>query len=75
VSEVRLPKFHPQYRAGQCKAPLEEWRVTTYKGNHSAFNGNRFQSSDYSAIQCRRCRHSWRTNAKYVYKLLHGDLI
>lgn len=49
------------------------WRVMVYKGNRSYFNrGPRgsFVSSDYSQIECTRCRHIWRTKAKYVDSLL-----
>lgn len=45
------------------------WVVTCYRGNYSAFNGNRFMPSDYSAIRCEACGACWRTKADYVYSL------
>lgn len=35
-------------------------------GNSSAFNGYRWQPSDYSAVLCVWCGRVWRTKAKYI---------
>lgn len=48
---------------------LKRWRIVTYQGNHSAFNGYRFASSEYSSITCLDCSACWRTKAKYVEDL------
>lgn len=69
-----LPRTHPQYHAGKCKAPSTDWFVTKYKHNRSAFNGYAYTPSAYSEVQCRGCRHSWRTKASYVEMLKHGEL-
>lgn len=55
------------------KKPLKDrqWEVMTYRGNHSAFNGYKFTSSDYSAVVCNACNYSWRTKADYVDRLKH----
>lgn len=49
------------------------WRIVTYRGNYSAFNGYRFDPSDYSEIQCKAalggCGARWRTKAKYVEEI------
>lgn len=45
--------------------------VTSYKCNHSAFNGYRYTPSNYSQVRCLRpgCFGSWRTDAAYVETL------
>lgn len=57
-----------------CSAGSEEWRVVDYRCNYSAFSGYRRTPSDYSLVQCTRCRTSWRTRAKYVEQLRRGEL-
>lgn len=53
-----------------CDQPREKrLRVVVYKGNYSAFNGGRFQSSDYSLIRCLQCGKFFRTKAAYVSEL------
>ena len=44
----------------------ESWAVVQYRGNASAFNGYRWQPSDYSGIRCNACGRYWRTRAAYV---------
>lgn len=66
----RTPKRHPSAGSGRvCDAPIEEWRVTTHKGNYSAFSGYRFTPSDYSQLTCKRCGTFWRTKADYVSRV------
>lgn len=52
----------------ESKKPLEDrdWEVLDYKCNHSAFNGGRRTSSDYSCVTCHQCPALWRTKADYV---------
>lgn len=62
--------------ACQCperKKPVKErnWVVRQYMCNHSAFNGYHYTPSDWSSINCRECRHVWRTKAAYVFQLEH----
>jgi hypothetical protein len=49
----------------------EHWAVVQRKGNASAFNGYRWQPSDYSQVSCNApgCHRSWRTKAAYVDQL------
>ena len=49
------------------------WLVIHRNHNHSAFNGYHETQSDYSAITCKKCGASWRTNANYVADLADGD--
>lgn len=56
-----------------CKCPESQkpvagraWVVIQRNGNASAFNGYRWQYSDYSAVRCRICNMVWRTKAGYV---------
>jgi hypothetical protein len=55
-------------KCSEGKKPVAQraWVVDTYGGNNSAFNGYRFQSSDYSAMRCTACGACWRTKANYV---------
>lgn len=56
-----------------CQCPGKDrsfWRIETWRGNRSAFNGYRFTRSDYSRIVCLRCGTPWRTKAAYVGTLL-----
>ena len=55
------------------QVPIAErlWVVRQFCSNHSAFNGYRETSSDYSAISCLVCDALWRTKAKYVSLLGH----
>ena len=62
-----------------CKCPESKkpfgqrrWVVLQRYGNCSAFNGYRFQSSDYSAVQCYGCGTLWRTKAAFVAQLKDG---
>lgn len=62
-----------------CKCPEHKkpaaernWVVLQRNGNCSAFNGYRWQSSDYSCVQCHVCGMTWRTNAKFVDNLRDG---
>ena len=48
---------------------MEHWGVVTFRGNYSAFNGYRFQSSNFSAVVCVKCGAHWRTDARYVNEL------
>jgi hypothetical protein len=58
-------------RCDERKKPIDQraWVITQYHCNHSAFNGYHHTSSDYSGIQCERCRGVWRTKAAYVERL------
>lgn len=53
------------------KKPIQEraWRVLTYLGNYSAFNGYHFTRSEYSSVACDACCATWRTKADYVQLL------
>jgi len=55
--------------------PVKErqWLVWTYKSHHSAFNGYRWTSSDYSLVQCTHCGAFGRTKAAYVSQLRMRD--
>lgn len=54
-------------KACTCKPQdRTKWRVRQYRCNHSAFNGNRYTPSDYSALSCLGCGNAWRTKAAYV---------
>lgn len=61
----------PACKCIERKKPANQrkWRILQYKCNHLAFNGWRYQRSDYSAITCLRCRMVWRTKANYVEQL------
>lgn len=54
---------------GTLKEKMKYWKIHTYKGNNSAFNGYKFTPSDYSSISCERCKMYWRTKADYVISL------
>lgn len=63
-----------------CKCPEHtkpvaerNWVVLQRYGNASAFNGYRWQHSDYSAVQCHACGFVWRTKASYVVLLKNGE--
>lgn len=45
------------------------WGVSDYKSNHSAFNGYRSTSSNYSQVHCLSCRATWRSKGRYVDSL------
>ena len=51
------------------KAHRATWEVWQRRCNHSAFNGYRSTSSDYSQVHCRTCGAVWRTKAAYVNNL------
>lgn len=51
---------------GAAGHPIGRVHVVVWRGNYSAFNGYRFQPSDYSLVECSACHASWRTNALYV---------
>jgi hypothetical protein len=60
-----------------CKCDSRKaWRVATYHGNRSAFNGYHFTPSDYSEVVCDPehggCGRRWRTKAAYVEELPRG---
>lgn len=63
----------------QCYGTRQErqqhWEIWIYRGNYSAFNGNRFTPSDYSQIVCTRCGSVWRTKAAYVNTLPFKDTV
>jgi hypothetical protein len=42
------------------------WHVTQRNGNASAFNGYRWQYSDYSQIRCPLDGLTWRSKGRYV---------
>lgn len=48
------------------------WSVLDRNCNHSAFNGYKRTTSDYSSVKCGKCGHVWRTKAAYVRKLPNG---
>lgn len=58
------------------RKPIGErrWVVATRNGNHSAFNGYRYQWSRYSLVRCLACGKTWRTKAAYVRRLRDGTL-
>ena len=41
----------------------EDWVVTMYRGNRSAFSGYHFTPSEYSELRCKACGRRWRTRA------------
>jgi hypothetical protein len=45
------------------------WQVTAYKSSHSAFNGYRHATSDYSEVTCTLDGRRWRTKAAYVEEM------
>lgn len=57
----------------KCHGPhclrMAKWVVVQRLCNFSAFNGYKYQASDYSGVRCLRCGQFWRTKAKYVYRL------
>jgi hypothetical protein len=53
-------------------ARLVHWKIVQYRSNHSAFNGYRETTSNYSEIMCTKCKYSWRTKAAYVAHLGHA---
>jgi len=59
------------------KKPVAErnWVVVQRNARCSAFDGYRVKSSDFSAVQCRSCRATGRTNAAYVDQLKSGPMI
>lgn len=55
-----------------CRCAVRDrsrWVVRDDHCNHSAFNGYRWTSSDWSAVECLECGSIWRTKAKYVDEL------
>lgn len=52
-----------------CRCNARTWLVIKYLCNHSAFNGYRRTSSDYSTVMCTSCGAKWRTKAAYVHGL------
>ncbi len=50
------------------KKPEDERNWVVYQRNcqHSAFNGYRWEYSDYSEVRCLTCRAIGRTKARYV---------
>ena len=56
-------------RCPRCKADEEKLVDTTRNGNHSAFNGGRFQRSRYSALLCLGCGSIWRSKAAGCWRL------
>lgn len=85
VARLLVPQEQAEVSGGQaCKCsekdeaivhvlnwnrPGRLWRVVQRHSNHSAFSGNRYTPSDYSALRCLRCGASWRTKAHYVTRL------
>lgn len=62
-----------------CRCGKRElWRVWTRNGNYSAFNGYRFEPSDYSEVACELelggCGARWRTKARYVAELPDSEV-
>ena len=51
------------------------WLVIDRNCNHSAFNGYRYEWSEYSLVHCRTCGALGRTKAEYVDSLKDGELI
>jgi len=51
--------------------PRKYYRVLVRKGNYSTFiePKGEFHESEWSLLVCLRCRHQWRTKAKYVDKI------
>jgi hypothetical protein len=62
---------HIPCSCGRKRGDHKDLVVFTRKGNRSAFNGGRWQHSDYSEVWCVRknCRGMWRTKAAYVNEL------
>src|SRR5262249_22524388 len=54
------------YDGHKPNRPPRLWRVLQREGNASAFNGYRWQPSDWSSVSCLRCGAVWRTKANYV---------
>ena len=61
-------------RCGEHLKPVKErrWVVLQRNARCSAFDGYHVMSSDYSAVQCHRCGHVWRTKAGFVASLPDG---
>lgn len=62
------PAKHPR-RGKDCNAKIGEWRVLDRHCNYSAFNGNNYTPSLYSACKCMKCKAVWRTKADYVAQI------
>ena len=58
--------FQCHCRERKKKPGERNWRVVARKGNRSAFNGYRWQPSDYSEVVCLSCGVMGRTKAQYV---------
>jgi hypothetical protein len=58
------------------KKPVDQraWVVTQRLGNASAFNGYRWQPSDWSSVFCLGCHAFGRTKASYVSSLRDGRI-
>ena len=52
----------------------ENWVVTMWRHNRSAFNGYHYTDSDYSQVHCTKYLGVWRTKAKYVETLPKGKI-
>lgn len=50
------------------------WVVIARECNHSAFNGWRYEPSDWSEVFCLGCHALGRTKAKYVKQLKNGEI-
>lgn len=58
------------------KKPAQErdWVVVVRKGNNSAFNGYRWESSLWSLVWCNKCGALGRTKGIYVDQLKDGEI-
>ena len=63
-------------KCAERKKPAKKrnWVVIQRRGNASAFNGYRWQGSDYSLVYCNNCKALGRTKASYVSALKDGDI-
>jgi hypothetical protein len=61
-------------RCPERRKPAKEraWVVVQRNGNASAFNGYRWQYSDWSLIWCQGCHALGRTKAAFVEQLKNG---
>jgi hypothetical protein len=50
-----------------------QWVVLTRRGNNSAFNGYRFESSAYSEVYCQNCGAMGRTKGAFVDQLRDAE--
>lgn len=58
---------------GKKEDRLKNWIVITYRCNYSAFSGYRRTPSDYSLLECTKCKRVWRTKSSYVATVFYNQ--